>query len=162
MAKRKICIEEVAPILKQILNMNGFCKMIGKSASWFHDKVNKRVSIARVVPGFTSDNIELINNGIKQVVDYAKKHTLQLPEECPNREIYNKYIQSELKDLRKLVRLIYIRENYTDIPKSSFDKKLINAVNRGTVAQFTDSDVRQINNGIEKIVEFLSSLEITL
>ena len=113
-------------------------------------------------PGFTEDNVELINYGLEKVVSACEKHRLHPLSECPNREIYNKYVSTELKALRKLVSLVYIRENYTTITKSSFDKKLINAVNRATVAQFTEADIQQINHGIDKVAELLRSIKVTL
>lgn len=162
MENKEVNVYEAVPLFKQVLNFSGFCKMIGKSASWIHDKSTKRSVFERMEPGFTADNVELINYGLEKVVESCHKHKLQPPSECPNREIYNKYVKTELKELRKLVSLVYIRENYTAITKSTFDKKLINAANRGTVAQFTEDDINQINHGIDKVAELIGSLHITL
>lgn len=162
MEQNEVNVYEAAPMLKQILNLSGFGKIIGKGASWFHEKSIRRCPFERMEPGFTEDNVELINYGLEKVVAACGKHRLQPPSECSNREIYNKYVSTELKTLRKLVSMVYIRENYTTITKSSFDKKLINAANRGTVAQFTETDVLQINNGIDKVAELLRTIKIVL
>lgn len=58
--------------------------------------------------------------------------------------------------------MVYLRENYTTIPQSSWNKKLNNFPNRGTVFQFTEDDIAQINQGIGKVTELLRSLKITL
>ena len=155
-------VYEASPMLKQVLNLSGFGRLIGKGASWFHEKSIRRCPFDRMEPGFTEDNVELINYGLEKVVSACEKHRLHPLSECPNREIYNKYVSTELKALRKLVSLVYIRENYTTITKSSFDKKLINAVNRATVAQFTEDDIQQINHGIDKVAELLRSIKVTL
>lgn len=162
MKQKTIDVYESIPFLKEILNMSGFGKLIGKSSNWIHEKSIKRCMFERMEPGFSVDNVELINYGLDKVVESCRKHKLQPPSECPNRDIYNKYVKTELKELRKLVSLVYLRENYTTITKSTFDKKLINAVNRGTVAQFTEEDIIQINRGIDKIAELLSSIHVTL
>lgn len=162
MKQTEVNVYEAIPMLKQVLNQSGFGKLIGKSANWLHEKSARRFPFERMEPGFTEDNVELINYGLEKVVTACEKHRLHPLSECPNREIYNKYVGTELKALRKLVSLVYIRENYTTLTKSSFDKKLINAANRGTVAQFTEADIQQINHGIDKVAEFLSSIKIIL
>lgn len=162
MEQKEISIYEVIPLLREVLNLSGFAKVIGKSTSWINNKESRTQFLERMEPGFTEDNVELVNYGLDKVIESCGKHKLHLPSSCPNREIYNTYVKTELKDLRKLVSMVYLRENYTSITKSSFDKKLINAANRGTVAQFTEDDIQQINYGIDKISELLSSLKITL
>lgn len=162
MEQQEISIYEAVPLLKEVLNQTGFAKLIGKSSCWLHEKSIRRCMFERMEPGFTSDNVELVCYGVEKVVEACEKHKLHLPSSCPQRDIYNKYVKTELKELRKLISFVYLRENYTSITKSSFDKKLINAANRGTVAQFTEADIDQINYGIDKVAELLSSLKITL
>ena len=162
MEQKEVCIYEVLPLLREVLNISGFCKMLGKSISWLNNKESKEQAFERIPIGFTEDNVELINYGLEKVVDACQKHKLHLPSSCSNREVYNKYVKTELKELRKLISIVYLRENYTKIPKSSFDKKLINAANRGTVAQFTEDDIQQINNGIDKVSELLYSIKVIL
>ncbi len=162
MEQQEINVYEAIPLLKEVLNQSGFSKLIGKSSNWLHEKSIQRSPLERMVPGFTEDNVELINYGLEKVAEACDKHILHLPSLCQERDIYNKYVKTELKDLRKLVSFVYLRENYTNITKSTFDKKLINAANRGAVAQFTEEDIKQINFGIEKTSQLLRSLKITL
>lgn len=162
MEQNEVNVYEVLPTLRKVLNMKGFTKLLGKSLVWFNNKESSDRSFGRIAPGFTEDNVELINYGLEKVVESCVKHRLQPTSECPNREIYNKYVGTELKELRKLVSMVYIRENYTEIPESSWNKKMNNSPNRGTVAQFTEADIQQINHGIDKVAELLSSIKIIL
>lgn len=162
MEQNEVNVYEAVPLFKQVLNLSGFGKLIGKATNWIHEKSMRRCPFERMDPGFSEDNVELLNYGLEKVVESCMKHRLHPLSECPNREIYNKYVSTELKELRKLVSLVYIRENYTTITKSSFDKKLTNAANRDKVAQFTEEDIQQINNGIDKVAELLASLKITV
>ena len=162
MEQQEITIIDALPLLREVLNVSGFTKMIGKNPGWFNNKEEEKTPFDRMAPGFTADNVELINYGLEKVVDACKKHKLHLPSSCPQRDIYNTYVKTELKELRKLVSMVYLRENYTDIPTSSWNKKLNNFPNRGTVAQFTEDDIEQINNAMDKIAELISSLKVTL
>lgn len=162
MEQKEISIYEALPLLREVLNLSGFAKVIGKSTSWINNKESRIQVFERMDPGFTEDNVELVSYGLDKVIEACNKHKLHLPSSCPNREIYNTYVKTELKELRKLISLVYLRENYTNIVKSSFDKKLTNAANRGTVAQFTEADIEQINHGIDKVAELLLSLKITI
>lgn len=162
MKQNEVNVYEFLPTLRLILNISGFTKMIGKSVVWFNNKEAKSQPFCRIPSGFTEDNIELINYGVEKVIAACEKHKLQPPSECPNRDIYNKYVSTELKELRKLVSMAYLRENYTDIPSSTWNKKVNNSPNRDKVAQFTEADIQQINNGIDKIAKLLRSVKITL
>lgn len=162
MEQKEININEALPLLREVLNVSGFTKMIGKSPGWFNDKEEGVAPFERMIQGFTDDNVELINYGLEKVVASCDKHKLHLPSSCSNREIYNTYVKTELKELRKLVSMVYLRENYTQIPTSSWNKKLNNFQNRGTVSQFTEADIEQINHGIDKVSELLCSLKVTL
>lgn len=162
MEQKEIVVYEALPLLREVLNVSGFTKMIGKADVWFNNKESRQEIFGKITPGFTEDNVELINYGLEKVVDACEKHRLQPPSECANRDIYNKYVGIQIKELRKLVSMVYIRENYTRIPESSWNKKVNNSPNRGTVAQFTESDIEQINHGIDKVSELLRSLKITL
>lgn len=162
MEQKEIVVYEALPLLREVLNVSGFTKMIGKADVWFNNKESRQETFGKITPGFTEDNVELINYGLEKVVDACEKHRLQPPSECANRDIYNKYVGIQIKELRKLVSMVYIRENYTRIPESSWNKKVNNSPNRGTVAQFTESDIEQINYGIDKVAELLRSLKITL
>lgn len=162
MEQKEIVVYEALPLLREVLNVSGFTKMIGKTPGWFNNKEEEESPFERMAPGFTEDNVELINYGLEKVVCACIKHKLHLPSSCPQRDIYNTYVKTELKELRKLVSMVYLRENYTEIPTSSWNKKLNNFPNRGTVAQFTETDIDQINYGIDKVAELLGSLKITL
>lgn len=162
MEQKEIVVYEALPLLREVLNVSGFTKIIGKTPGWFNNKEEEESPFERMVPGFTEDNVELINYGLEKVVDACAKHRLHLPSSCPQRDIYNTYVKTELKELRKLVSMVYLRENYTEIPTSSWNKKLNNFQNRGTVSQFTEADIEQINYGIDKVAELLRSLKITL
>lgn len=162
MKQNEVCVSEFLPTLRQLLNVSGFTKMIGKRPGWFNDKEREDSPFDRMMRGFSEDNVELINYGLEKVVAACEKHRLHPLSECPNREIYNKYVGSELKELRKLVDMVYLRENYTDIPQSSWNKKINNFANRGTVSQFTETDIQQINHGIDKVAELLRSIKVTL
>ena len=162
MEQKEIVVYEALPLLREVLNVSGFTKMIGKADVWFNNKESRQEAFGKITPGFTEDNVELINYGLEKVVDACEKHRLQPPSECANRDIYNKYVGIQIKELRKLVSMVYIRENYTRIPESSWNKKVNNSPNRDTVAQFTESDIEQINYGIDKVAELLRSLKITL
>lgn len=162
MEQQEINVYEAIPLLKEVLNQSGFAKLIGKSTNWIHEKSIQRCMFERMDPGFSEDNVELLNYGIEKVVEVCESHRLQPPSECSNRDIYNTYVKTELKEIRKLVSMVYLRENYTTIPQSSWNKKLNNFANRGTVFQFTEDDISQINQGIEKVAELLRSFKITL
>jgi len=162
MEQIEVNVYEYLPTFRKLLNVSGFTKLIGKSIVWFNNKESKSQAFERIPNGFTEDNVELINYGLEKVVAACEKHRLQPPSECPNREIYNKYVSIELKELRKLVNMVYLRENYTDIPQSSWNKKINNFPNRGTVSQFTETDISQINQGIDKVAELLRSIKVTL
>lgn len=162
MKQNEVNIKECLPMLRQVLNISGFARLMGKKQSWFSDKERDDTPFESLQRGFTEDNIELINYGLDKVVAACAKHRLQHPSECSNREIYNKYVSAELKELRKLVSMVYLRENYTKIPQSSWNKKINNFSNRGTIYQFTESDIQQINHGIDKVAELLSSIKVTL
>ena len=162
MEQTEINVYEFLPIARLMLNVSGFTKMIGKSHGWFNNKERDGSPFERLKEGFTEDNIELLNYGLEKVAEACEKHRLQPSSECANREIYNKYVSTELKELRKLVNMVYLREQYTSMPQSSWNKKINNFPNRGTVSQFTDADINEINSGIDKIAEFLRSVKITL
>lgn len=162
MEQKEVVVYEALPLLREVLNVSGFTKMIGKNPGWFNNKEEEESPFERLPPGFTEDNVELINYGLEKVVDACTKRKLHLPSSCPQRDIYNTYVKTELKELRKLISMVYLRENYTEIPTSSWNKKLNNFPNRGTVAQFTEADIEQINHGIDKVAELLRSLKITL
>lgn len=162
MEQTEVNVYDSLPTLRMLLNMSGFAKLIGKSTSWFNNKEAKTQAFDGLSPGFSEDNVELINYGLEKVAEACEKHRLQPSSECANREIYNKYVGTELKELRKLVNMVYLREQYTSMPQSSWNKKINNFPNRGTVSQFTDADINEINSGIDKIAEFLRSVKITL
>lgn len=162
MELQEINVYEALPLLREVLNIKGFAKLIGKADVWFNNKESRQEFFGKITPGFTEDNVELITYGLEKVVEACEKHRLQPPSECANREIYNKYVGTEIKELRKLVSMVYIRNNYTSIPESTWNKKVNNSPNRGTVAQFTEADIIQINQGIDKVTELLRSLKITL
>lgn len=155
-------IYECLPTLRVMLNLSGLAKLIGKTPNWFNNKEQGVAPFERMEAGFTEDNIELLNYGLEKVVESCHKHRLQPPSECPNRDIYNKYVKTELKELRKLVSMVYLREKYTSIPQSSWNKKINNFANRGAVSQFTEADISEINSGIDAIADTLSNLKVVL
>lgn len=160
MEKNQINIYEAMPMLRNVLNLSGFAKSIGKTNSWFNNKEQK-LEFPRVIPGFSQANVDLINYHLERAAEFCEKHVLHLPKNS-EREIYNKYVKAELKDLRKIISLVYLRENYTKIPKNSWGKKLVNVANRSAVAQFTEEDIKQINEGIIAIAKLLHSIHLTV
>jgi hypothetical protein len=92
MEQQEINVYEAIPLLKEVLNQSGFAKLIGKSTNWIHEKSIQRCMFERMDPGFSEDNVELLNYGIEKVVEVCESHRLQPPSECSNRDIYNTYV----------------------------------------------------------------------
>lgn len=82
MEQKEITINDALPLLREVLNVSGFTKMIGKNPGWFNNKEEEESPFERLVPGFTADNVELINYGLEKVVEACVKHKLHLPSSC--------------------------------------------------------------------------------
>lgn len=162
MSQQEINVYEALPLLREVLNVSGFTKIIGRTPGWFNLKERIESPFERLPVGFTEDNIELLNYGLEKVVECCEKHRLHRPSSCSNREVYNTYVKTELKELRKLISMVYIRENFTTIAKSSWSNKMNNVLDRGRVSQFSEKDIDEINLGIDKITELIRTLKITL
>ena len=162
MEQKEISIQEALPILKEMLNISGLTNLMGKSVSWFAGKeVDREVSFIDFC-GFTDENIELINKSINHIADECESHLLDLPTDNINRKEYNEYVSRELKEVRKSISFVYLREKYTTIGEQTFSRKLRLAPNRNNVFQFTTSDIVQINAGLKAISEQLRSMKIIL
>lgn len=156
-------IYDGVPILKKMLNMKGFCEnMLGKGTSWINDKVNRRPYYF-VTLGFTEQNVELINQAMQDVADFCRAHILKLPSEEDNKDVYAKYAIQRLKELRGIISMSYLRENYTNIANRTFTHKMNMAIGmNGKPRYFTEKDIIEINTGIIKMADTFSRLRFTL
>ena len=162
MEERRISIHEALPILREVLNVSGLTKLMGKSSSWVYNKVSDRVVLPRLSSGFTDDNIKLINESLRHIADECESRIILPPSEGTTRKEHSEYVTRELKELRKLIYLPYLREKHTTISERSFGRKLRGDVNGASIYQFTSSDIQQINEGLKSIAAMLRSFKITV
>lgn len=159
----EINIYEAKDLLCNMLNMDGFNrKILGKSKSWTASKydMNERLTIH---VGYDNDDILLMNKGLREVSDFCYKRILKLPSECNDSTIYAVYVSKQLKELRGIIKLPYLREKYTSMAKGTFSSKLTNKPNRhGKPNRFSENDIAEINNGIKSFAELFSRLTLTL
>lgn len=162
MEERRISIHEALPILREVLNMSGFTKLMGKSVSWFHDKEEERTPDFVATGGFSDANIVLINESLNRIADECDTHRLSFPAEGVSWKEHSLYVSKELKELRKLISFVYLREKHTSISKQSFGRKLRGDVVGNYTCQFTEADIMQINEGLKSIADMLRSFKITV
>lgn len=161
MEEKRISIHEALPILREVLNMSGFTKLMGKSSSWVYNKNEGRAAEFIQNVGFTDSNIKLITEGLKHVADECENHIILPLSEGAARREHSEYVTRELKELRKLIYLPYLREKHTTISERSFGRKLRGEANGASIYQFTSSDIQQINEGLKSIAALLRSFIIT-
>lgn len=156
-------VYEAKSLLDDMLNVKGFCsKILKKSPAWIPNKYARK-EFYTVTPGFSADNIDLINNGLRELSEFCKRRILKLPSECNDREIYGQYAAKQLKELREVISMVHLRENYTSIAKKTYGCKLRMDVNKnGKPCYFTDSDIASINNGITQMADTFSRLKLTI
>ncbi len=163
MEKMEINIYEAKELLYNMLNVEGFNKRIlGKSKKWTYSKydMTERLDI-RV--GYNDDDILLMNKGLMEVAEFCNKRVLKLPSECNDSTIYAAYVSKQLKELRGVIKLPYLREKYTSMAQRTFNCKLNSTPNRhGKPNRFSDNDIVEINNGIKSFAEIFSSITLTL
>lgn len=163
MEQKEISIHEALPILKEVLNMSGIAKLMGKSTSWFYDKSNERVApFSLKSQGFTDEDLKLINNSLSRIADKCESHLIKPLAEGVDRKEHHVYAVSQLKEIRKLISFVYLREKHTTISEQSLSRKLRSAPNKGSICMFTESDISQINEGLKAVAQQLRSIKITL
>lgn len=162
MEQKEISIHEALPILKEVLNMSGFTRLMGKSVSWFNSKLNGREFLSGLTPGFTDDNMGLVNNSLTRIADECESHLIEPLAEGVDRKEHHAYAVSQLKEIRKLISFVYLREKHTTISEQSLSRKLRSAPNKGSICMFTESDISQINEGLKAVAQQLRSIKITL
>ena len=162
MEQKEISIHEALPILKEVLNMSGLTKLMGKSESWFNNKLNGRAFLPRLNPGFTDENMELVNSAIYQIADECESHLIEPLAEGVDRKEHHAYAVNQLKEIRKLISFVYLREKHTTISEQSLSRKLRSAPNKGSICMFTESDISQINEGLKAVAQQLRSMKIII
>lgn len=163
MEQKEISIHEALPILKEVLNMSGLTKLMGKSVSWFFNKQNERVApFSLKTWGFAEKDSDLINNSLSRIADECESHLIKPLAEGVDRKEHHVYAVSQLKEIRKLISFVYLREKYTTISEQSLSRKLRSAPNKGSICMFTESDISQINEGLKAVAQQLRSIKITL
>lgn len=163
MEKIKVNVYEAVPVLVNILNLSGFTKMfLRKSERWLPNKFNK-ISFGNVRPGFDQKDIDLLNSAVIQTAEHIRTLVIKGPESCSDRDIYNTYIGSRLKEARKIMSLRYLCEKSLTISYGTFANKLRNDKNRnGKPNQFSEEEISSINNGLKQIASYLDSLVLVL
>lgn len=152
-------IYDAIPMLKEMLNIKGVCEnLLGKKANWMNDKMNKKSSL-----GFTEQSVEMMNQAMRDVVDICRAHILRLPSEYSEKEIYAKYAIQILKELRSVISMPYLRENYTSMAKDTLNNKIRLAIGKnGKPCYFTEKNIIEINTGITQMADTFSRLRFTL
>ncbi len=163
MEKIEINIYEAKELLYNMLNVQGFNKRIlGKSKSWTDSKYNMTERLGIRV-GYNDDDILLMNKGLMEVAEFCYNRMLKLPSECIDSTIYAVYVSKQLKELREIIKLPYLREKYTSMAQRTFNYKLNSTLNRhGKPNRFSENDIAEINNGIKSFAELFASLTLTL
>lgn len=163
MEEIKINVYESKELLYKMLNVKGFNeRILKKSPSWTNDKYLLR-QFGNVKPGFCEKDIELYNSGLRILAEYCSKRILKLPSECGDPEIYAQYVSKFLKELRSVISIQYIVENYTTMAKKTFGKKIRGDIAaNGKPARFSEDNIVEINEGIRKMSSIFRSITLTL
>jgi len=156
-------IYDARMMLSDLLNIKGFdSKILKKQNAWLPGKYSRK-EFYTVKPGFNEKDIELINRGLRVLSEFCRKHILKLPSECNDADIYGKYVNQQLKELRGVISLVHLREKYTKMAKNTFCYKMRQTPNRfGKPQRFTDADITSINAGINGMADIFSRLRLTL
>lgn len=163
MEEIKINVYESKELLYKMLNVKGFNERILKKSHKWTDSKYSRNSFGNVKPGFSEKDIVLYNNGLRTLSEFCEKKILKLPSECGDPEIYSEYASKLLKELRCVISMQYLCENYTSIAKTTFGKKLRGEIGaNGKPVRFKEYDILEINEGIRKMSSFFQSITLTL
>lgn len=156
-------IYDAKPLLYDMLNVKGFnLKILKKTRGWTDGKY-ARHEFYSVKPGYNEKDIDLVNSGLRELGEFCKKRILKLPSECNDAEIYGQYVAKQLKELREVISMPYLRENYTKMADKTFIKKMRQSLNaNGKPYHFTDSDITSINTGIASMADTFERLKLTL
>lgn len=156
-------VYEARTLLYDMLNVKGFNLIILKKTRGWTDGKYARNEFYSVKPGFNDKDIELMHKGLSELAEFCRKRILKLPSECNDAEIYGQYAAKQLKELRDVISMVYLRENYTSMAKKTFGNKLRMDINKnGKPCHFTDADIVSINNGIAQMADTFSRLKLTL
>lgn len=163
MEEIKMNVYESRQLVENMLNVKGFnVKILKKSPTWTTTKYLKR-EFGNVKPGFSERDIELYNSGLYSLSEYCNKRILKLPSECEDPEIYAQYVAKLIKELRAVISIPYLRENYTSIANKTFGAKLRSDIGRnGKPIRFKEDDILEINEGLRKMSSIFQSITLTL
>lgn len=117
-------IYDAIPLLNEMLNVSGFCKEILKKVGTWISTKSRRLEFYSIKPGFSNTDVKLMNQGMQDVADFCIAHILRLPSEYNDKDIYAQYAIQVLKDLRSVISMPYLRENYTNIARKTFTHKV--------------------------------------
>lgn len=156
-------VYEAIPVLREMLNISGFgTKVLKKSRYWIDAKYDRR-DFYTVKPGFSEADVIAVNDGLKAVAQFCTDRVLKFPAECADVEIYGKYASQQIKELRGVISMPYLREHYTTIADKTFSKKTRMEMNKnGKPSRFSDKDIEEINTGILAMAETFSRMKLTL
>lgn len=163
MEEIRMNIYDARTLLSDLLNVSGFdMKILKKQHAWLPNKYACK-EFYSVKPGFNEKDIELINKGLIELATFCRSHLLKLPSECNDAEIYAQYAEKQLKELREVISMPYLRTHYTTIGEKVFIKKMRQTMNVNKKPyRFTDSDITSINAGIASMADIFSRLMLTL
>ena len=158
-----INVYEAVPVLTKMLNVSGFAKkFLKKSGNWLYSKY-KKSEFYSVVPGFNANDIALIESALKSASEYCSERMLKLPSECNDPDIYAAYIVKEVKELRSVISMVYICDNYCSFKLITMQMKIRgNFRGNGKPMRFNDRDINEINTGIKAVADMLSRIKLTL
>lgn len=158
-----INVYEAVPVLTKMLNVSGFTKkLLKKNGNWLYNKYDKS-EFYSVVPGFTANDIALVEGALKSTSEYCIERMLKLPSECNDPEIYAAYIIKTIKELRSLISMSYVCDNYCSFKLRTMQAKIRGDVRgNGKPMRFSDGDVNEINAGIKSVTDMLSRIKLTL
>lgn len=156
-------VYEAVPVLTKMLNMSGFAKkFLKKSGNWLYSKYEKS-EFYSVVPGFNANDVALIESALKSVSGYCSERMLKLPSECNDPDIYAAYIVKVVKELRSVISMVYICDNYCSFKPRTMQAKIRGDVRgNGKPMRFSDGDVNEINAGIKSVTDMLSCIKLAL
>lgn len=156
-------VYEAVPVLREMLNISGFCTKVLKSSRYWLDGKYERKEFYNVKPGFGETDVAAVNDGLKAVSKFCVDRILKSPLECADIEIYGKYASRQLKELRAIISMPYLRTKHTSMAEETFGKKMRLAMNKnGKPSRFSDKDIEEINTGILAMAETFSRIELTL
>ena len=163
MEEIKINVYESKELLYKMLNVKGFNERILKKSHYWTESKYIKNAYGNVKPGFSEKDIVLYNNGLRTLSEFCEKKILKLPSECGDPEIYSEYASKLLKELRRVISMKYLCENYTSMANKTFGKKLRGEIGaNGKPVRFSESNIIEINDGIRKMSSIFRSITLTL